>query len=305
MNGIAEALQGAAPYIRLYRQEVFVIKIGGAVLADAHAAQNVAEQCALLADLNIRVVVAHGGGAQASALSRRLGFEPVQVGGRRVTDDGALEAVKMAFAGQVNVDLVSLLRRCGSRPVGLTGLDGGLLVADKRPPRLVRDDDGAEREVDFGHVGDIVRVDPTLLERLLDAGFVPVVACLAGDAQGRPLNVNADAVAEALAVALRAKKLIFLTDARGVLRDPADPSTLVPFGDADDLAGLLASGAIGGGMRIKVEACLRAAAGGVKRTHIINGAAPASLLVEAFTGEGCGTMIVSQREKQSYQEAGR
>jgi acetylglutamate kinase len=305
MNGKVVGIRAAAPYIRLYRREVFVIKIGGAVLADSIATDDVAEQCALLADLGIRVVIVHGGGAQASELSRRLGFEPVKVAGRRVTDDAALEAVKMAIAGQVNVDLVAALRRRGARPVGLTGLDGGMLLADRRPPRAVVVDDGVEHVVDFGHVGDIRRVDATLLDRLLDGGCLPVVACLAGDEQGRPLNVNADAVAEALAAEMKAKKLIFLTDAPGVLRDANDPSTIVPFADAEDLAGLLASGAVNGGMRLKVEACERATAAGVKRTHIIAGTMPSSLLVETFTGEGCGTMIVSEREKHTYEEERR
>lgn len=143
-------------------------------------------------------------------------------------------------------------------------------------------------------------MDPRVLQTLLEARFVPVIASLAGDADGHVFNVNADTVAESLAVALHAQKLIFLTGAPGVLRDRDDPATLVAFADPDDLAGLLASGAIAGGMRPKVEACIRAATGGVERTHIIDGRAPDALLLEVFTGAGCGTMIVGRKEKATY-----
>jgi acetylglutamate kinase len=162
------------------------------------------------------------------------------------------------------------------------------------------DDAGATREVDFGHVGDVDRVDPRVITTLVESRFVPVVASLAGDDEGNIYNVNADTVAESLAVALRAQKLIFLTGAPGVLRDRNDPSTLVTFADPDDLAGLMASGALAGGMRPKVEACIRAATGGVERTHIIDGRAPDALLLEVFTGSGCGTMIVGRKEKATY-----
>jgi acetylglutamate kinase len=162
------------------------------------------------------------------------------------------------------------------------------------------DDAGLAREVDYGNVGDIDRVDPRVLTTLLEARFVPVVASLAGDGDGNVYNVNADTVAESLAVALQAQKLLFLTGAAGVLRDRSDPSSLVTFADPDDLAALMAGGAIAGGMRPKVEACIRAATGGVERTHIIDGRLPDSILLEVFTGAGCGTMIVGRKEKATY-----
>ena len=243
-------LKGALRYVRAYRDQVFVVKLGGEVLDDADVLDGVAAQLALLASLGIRIVVVHGGGAQATALSRRLGIEPELVAGRRITDD-----------------------------------------------------DGTSRQVDFGHVGDIDRVDPHLLKTLLDARLVPVVASLAGDEDGGVYNVNADTVAEALAVAMGAQKLIFLTGAPGVLRDRNDPATLVTFADPGDLAELMASGALAGGMRPKVEACIRAATKGVERTHIIDGRAPDSLLLEVFTGVGCGTMIVGRKERAAELEA--
>jgi acetylglutamate kinase len=298
-QGIA-GLKGALRYVRAYRDNVFVVKLGGDVLADLDALDRTSAQVGLLSSLGIRIVVVHGGGPQATALSRQLGKEPVIVAGRRVTDDTALDVAKMVYAGTLNVNLLAALRAHGVQGVGLSGVDADLLTARRRPPVTVVDDAGQSRTVDYGHVGDIERVDPHVLTTLLNARLVPVVASLAGDADGDVYNVNADTVAESLAVALSAQKLIFLTGAPGVLRDKADPSSLVTFADPDDLAGLMATGAIAGGMRPKVEACIRAATGGVERTHIIDGRQPDSLLSEVFTGAGCGTMIVGRKEKATY-----
>lgn len=298
-RGIA-GLKGALRYVRAYRDHVFVVKLGGDVLSDRHNLDQVSAQLALLASLSIRLVVVHGGGTQATALSRRLGQEPEMIAGRRVTDDSALEVVKMVYRGQLNTDLVAALGHHGVQAVGLSGVDGDLLTAHRRPPVRVRDDNGNERTVDYGHVGDIDKADPRVLTTLLDARFVPVVASLAGDGEGGVFNVNADTVAETLARVLHAQKLIFLTGAPGVLRDRNDPSTLVTFADPDDLGELMQSGALAGGMRPKVEACIRAATNGVERTHIIDGRAPDALLLEVFTGAGCGTMIVGRKEKATY-----
>jgi len=254
----------------------------------------------LLSSLSIRIVVVHGGGPKATALSRRLGHEPTIVAGRRVTDETALEVAKMVYSGTLNVNLLAALRSHQVQGVGLSGVDADLLTARRRPPVPVTDDAGNSREVDFGYVGDIDRVDPRILTTLLETRFVPVVASLAGDGNGNVYNVNADTVAESLAVALKAQKLIFLTGAPGVLRDRNDPASLVTFADPDDLTALMANGAIAGGMGPKVEACIRAATGGVERTHIIDGRLPDSILLEAFTGSGCGTMIVGRKEKATY-----
>jgi acetylglutamate kinase len=298
-RGIA-GLKGALRYVRAYRDQVFVVKLGGDVLSDAAIRDQAATQLALLHSLGIRLVVVHGGGPQATALSRRLGQEPRIVAGRRVTDDAALEVAKMVYAGQLNTDLLAALRAHKVQAVGLSGVAADLLVAHRRPQVSVVDDTGQSVQVDYGNVGDIDRVDPRILLTLMEARFVPVVASLAGDDDGGIYNVNADTVAESLAVALRAQKLVFLTGAPGVLRDRADPATLVTFADPDDLAGLIASGALAGGMRPKVEACIRAATSGVERTHIIDGRAPDALLLEVFTGAGCGTMIVGRKEKATY-----
>ena len=301
MSEMIRSLKEALDYTRLYRDQTFVIKVGGEVLGSRKVLDEVAVQVALLESLSVRVVLVHGGGPQATELSRRLGFEPQMVAGRRVTTPEALEVAKMVYAGQLNVDVLSALRARGVRAVGLSGIDAGLVTATRRPPVEVRDDDGATRTVDYGEVGDIETVDTAVLDQLLPSGVVPVIASLAADAQGRPLNVNADSLAEALARSLKAKKLVFMTGAPGLLRDLADPASLVAFATPDDLTGLLASGAVRGGMRPKVEACLRAVAGGVRRTHIIDGRTPDALLVELFTGHGCGTMIVASREAAEYE----
>jgi acetylglutamate kinase len=298
-RGIA-GLKGALRYVRAYRDQVFVVKLGGEVLGEAEVLEQVTGQLALLSSLSIRLVVVHGGGPQATALSRRLGVEPRMVAGRRITDDAALEVAKQVYAGQLNVDLLAALRAHRVQAVGLSGVDAELITAHRRPPVQVVDDTGQTVRVDYGHVGEVDRVDPRILNTLVEARFVPVVASLAGGDDGEVFNVNADTVAESLAVAMRAQKLIFLTGAPGVLRDRNDPATLVTFADPDDLAGLMASGLLSGGMRPKVEACIRAATGGVERTHIIDGRAPDALLLEVFTGAGCGTMIVGRKEKATY-----
>jgi acetylglutamate kinase len=222
-----------------------------------------------------------------------------------VTSPEVLEVAKMVYAGRINVDILAALRAHRVPAVGLSGIDAGLVTTRRRPPVTIRDDDGSERLVDFGEVGDVEAVDPALFKVLLPLGYVPVVASLAADAAGRPLNINADTLAEALARALSAKKLIYLTGAPGLLRDASDPSSLVAFAAPSDLEAMLDSGAVRGGMRPKVEACLRAVAGGVRRTHIIDGRSPDALLLEIFTGSGSGTMIVGERERSDYLEESR
>lgn len=302
MTETVRGLKSALAYTRLYRDQSFVVKLGGEILADARALDTVAVQLALLESLSIRVVVVHGGGPQATSLANRLGLETRIVAGRRVTTPEILEVAKMVYGGTLNVNVTSALRRHGLSPVGLTGIDGAMISARKRPPVEVRLDGGGTERVDYGQVGDLDRVDTSLLSMLLAQRYVPVVASLAGDPQGAPLNVNADTVAEALASALGAKKLIFLTGVPGLLRDVADPGSLVPFADVEDLEPLLASGAVSGGMRPKVEACIRAVRAGVRRTHIVDGRQADALLVEIFTGGGCGTMIVDRKEMTDYRE---
>ena len=301
VNGLKDALE----YTRLYREQIFVLKLGGEVLSSPEALDNVAIQVALLESLSIRILVVHGGGPQASELSRRMGLSPEIVAGRRVTSPEVLEVAKMVYGGQINVDVVAALRGHGVSSVGLTGIDAGLVTVHRRPPVEITDDDGVTSTVDFGEVGDVDVVDTKLLDVLLPRGHVPVVASLAANTEGRIMNVNADTLAAVLAGALGAQKLIYMTGAPGLLRDAEDPSSLVAFAAPEDLQALLANKSVKGGMRPKVEACLQAVKGGVRRTHIIDGRTPDALLLELFTGGGSGTMIVGEREKRTYETAGR
>lgn len=292
-----KALRTAIPYIRAYKGRIFVIKLGGRLCEPGKVLDDLVDQAALLYQVGIRIVVVHGGADQATALCRRLGIEPRVVAGRRVTDEQTLEVVKMTFAGAVNTNLVAAFRRAHVPAVGLSGIDGGLLTAHRRPVQSVADPStGQTRVVDFGLVGDIDGVDPAPLRHLLDGGFVPVVCSLAADASGQVLNVNADTVAAAIAVELRAAKYFLLTSVDGVLRDVNDPTTLQSYIDLEQLEGLVASGAIGGGMLPKLAACTAALRGGVPRVHIINGLTPDTLLGEVFTNEGCGTLIVDRQK---------
>jgi acetylglutamate kinase len=218
------------------------------------------------------------------------------VQGRRVTDEDTLSVAKMVFAGQINVDILSALRRHGVRGVGLSGLDGDILSATRRPPTEMKDEGTGEMEmVDFGHVGDVTDVDPDLLTILVESGYVPVVSSLAGDADGNTLNVNADTVASVLARSLGASKLITLTSVPGLLRDAAKPESLVSHLTVAEARELMASGAVVGGMVPKLTTMIEALEGGVEAAVILSGVEESALLLELFTVDGAGTLI----EKES------
>jgi acetylglutamate kinase len=292
-----KALRVAVPYIRAYRGRVFVVKLGGQLCQPGRVLDNLVDQLALLHQVGIKLVVVHGGSEQASALSERLGIKPNIFAGRRITDDATLEVVKMTFAGTVNTNLIAAFRKVGIPAVGLSGVDGGLLTARKRPQQKVSDPaSGETREVDFGHVGDVVDARADALRHLLVGSFVPVVCSLAASADGDVLNVNADTVAGRIAVAIGAAKYFLVTNVDGVLRDPRDPTTLESYLDLKQLDELVRAGAVSGGMLPKLAACVDALRGGVPRVHIVNGTVPDTLLGEVFTNEGCGTLLVEQCE---------
>lgn len=284
-------LKQAIPYIRMYKGKIFVVKVGGRVVGRKEMLDALVEDVCLLQQVGIKVVLVHGGGSQATDLSKRLGLEPKLVDGRRVTDAQTLEVAKMVYAGTLNVDILATFRAHETQAVGVSGIDAGLVIAKKR----------AVGAVDYGFVGDIESVDPKVLTTLLDAGMTPVVACLGADAEGGVLNINADSVAEAIARALKAEKLVVVTDTEGILKDVGNPGSLVSYADIEEVEAMKASGRLTGGMLPKVAACIRALQGGVRRTHIINGLKPGALLRETFTNAGCGTMIVEKRERQEYQ----
>jgi acetylglutamate kinase len=276
-----------------------VVKLGGEILLNAPGLDSLASQIATLSHDGVSVVVVHGGGPQADALAQRLGHTVRKVAGRRVTDDNALEVAKMVYGGSTNVEILAALKRHGARGVGLSGVDADLITATRRPVTPVPDPKtGVEELVDFGHVGDVASVDTSVLDILLSSGFVPVVASLAADNEGLLYNVNADTIAQALAVALRADRLVLVTNVPGILLDVADPSSLVHACDTDQLAALVSTGAISGGMLPKVHNCTEALQAGVSAVQILDGTGHNPALLESLMGIGAGTLITSTKNME-------
>lgn len=292
MTDRVQVLREALPYITRFRGQTFLVKFGGEVADSSEHLYAFCEELALLAHVGIRLVVVHGGGRQADELSRRLGLEPRTVNGRRITDDSALDVVKMAFAGKLNTEILGALRKAGVAAVGLSGVDGRLITAVKRPvQQLVDTRSGESLTVDFGYVGDIRAVDTTIIETLQNQGFLPVIASLAADDDGNVYNVNADTIAAALGSTLRASKLILATNVDGVLASDGKP---LPKLTSSEIRRLIAERVITGGMLPKVESAMAAIRAGVPAVHIINGLKQGSLLTEILTREGIGTMVVKE-----------
>jgi len=268
-----------------------VIKVGGGSVSGTAALKRFARQIGVVQALGARVVVLHGAGPQIDEVQRAFGETPHMIDGRRVTSAGAIRALRMAAAGELNSALVAALAAEGVPAVGVSGSSAGLLVARRRPPM-----ETTEGVIDFGHVGDLVHVDTTPLEALLDAGFLPVVAPPAGDGRGGFLNVNADLTAAALAGALSAAKLVLLTGAPGILRDPSDPSSLMSALSLAELDELEAEGAFEKGMLVKAAAIRDALGQGVERVHIVSGNEEDALLRELYTNHGAGTLVTVESE---------
>jgi acetylglutamate kinase len=286
-SATVRALKGAAPYVRLYKGKVFVVKAGGAVFADTASTRMLVEQIAILHHLGIRVVLVHGGGPQLDEMQRSLGIEPRMVKGRRVTDSQSIDVTTMVLNGLINTRILAICRELGIDAVGISGVDAGLVRARRRPPVEI---DG--ETVDYGFVGDVTGVDASLLVKQLDAGLMPVVSPLSSDETGCVLNINADTIAAQIGASLGAEKLILCTGAPGILEDLSDPSSLVSYTDLQGLAGLAAAGSFADGMLPKATAIEGAIRGGVRRVHVISYKVPDSLLAEVFTNEGTGTLIV-------------
>ena len=304
MEGI-HLLKQALPYIKEYRDKIFVIKFGGEVVSDSDRLDQLAGDLSLLHELNIRLVIIHGGGPQLSDTAKRLGIESVKIEGRRVTNDDMLEVAKMVFAGSISTNILSALRRHGTPAVGLSGVDGGLVHAVRRPPRTVVDpDSGESQEVDYQNVGDIRAVNPQVLRVLLENRFVPVVSSLGADESGKVLNINADTIAAELAAALPAEKLFLLSNVNGILQDVDDPSSRYSYLTLDKAEEMVASSRVRGGMMPKLAAASSAVRKGVRRAHFINGLEPASLLYEVFTVKGFGTMLIDNDEEAAYLNQG-
>lgn len=274
----AAILQEALPYIREHRGNTIVIKYGGAAMTAPELKQSFARDVALLRLVGMRPIVVHGGGKEVSAWSERLGLDVRFENGLRVTDADTMEIAKMVLVGKVNKEIVSQLEVAGAPAVGLAGEDGGLIRARKH-----------SGDVDLGFVGEVSSIEPKVLESLAD--FVPVVASVGLDPDGQSLNINADTVAGALAAALGATRVIFLTDVPGLLADTADSESLITECTLSDVHGLRDAGKIGSGMIPKLDAVEAALTGGVASATIIDGRIPNSLLLEFFTEQGSGTMI--------------
>jgi acetylglutamate kinase len=276
----AALLVEALPYIQRFRGRVVVVKYGGNAMVDPALATTFAEDVVLMHSVGIRPVVVHGGGPQISELMGRLGKEPEFRDGLRVTDAETIDIARMVLVGKVNRDIVGAINRHGPLAVGVSGEDAHLIRAEARHP-------------DLGFVGDVDSVNPVILERLLAEEVIPVVSTIGSDASGQAYNINADAVAAALAEALRAEKVIYLTDVAGLLRDLADPSSVISHIDADELAGMVDDGTLSGGMIPKIDACLQAVRNGVGSAHLLDGRLPHVLLLELFSDHGVGTMITA------------
>jgi acetylglutamate kinase len=276
----ARVLVEALPYIRKFHGKTVVMKYGGHAMDDERLRESFCRDVVLLKYVGLQPVVVHGGGPQIGQLLDKLGVPSKFVSGLRVTDDATIRVVEMVLSGQVNKDLVGLIARCGGRAVGLTGKDGGLALATRL---------GVVDGVDVGHVGKVDLVDASVLEKLLADDFIPIIAPLAADSEGRTLNVNADPFAAKLAAAMGAEKLLLLTDVQGVRgADEQLISTLT----AEEARGMIASGVIHGGMIPKVQFGLDALADGVRKVHIIDGRVQHAVLLEIFTDKGIGTELV-------------
>ena len=286
-SATVRALKRAAPYVRLYKGKVFVIKAGGAVFGDNDGTRMLIEQIAILHHLGIRVVLVHGGGPQLDEMQRSMGVEPRMVKGRRVTDAQSIDVTTMVLNGLINTRILAICRELGIDAVGISGVDAGLVRARRRPPVEI---DG--ETVDYGFVGDVTGIDASLLVKQLDAGLMPVVSPLSSDEAGCVLNINADTIAAQIGASLGAEKLILCTGAPGILEDLSDPSSLVSYTDLQGLTALAAAGSFADGMLPKATAIEGAIRGGVRRVHVISYKVPDSLLAEVFTNEGTGTLIV-------------
>jgi acetylglutamate kinase len=284
----------------MYKGKVFVIKAGGGAFRDAATMRALIEQVAILHHLGIRVVLVHGGGPQLDELTAKLGVPTRMVQGRRVTDADAIDATSMVLNGLINTRLLALCRGFGISALGLSGVDGGLVTAHRRAPVTL----ASGEVVDYGMVGDIDAVDPTVITRLLDAGFLPVVSPLSADATGQLLNINSDTVAAAIGGALVAEKLILCTGAPGILERLDDPRSLISYTDVAGLRRLREERALSDGMLPKSSAIEVAIRGGVRRVHVISYAAPDALLAEVFTNEGTGTLVVADTKALSPAEQG-
>ena len=276
----AEILIQALPYIKRYNGKTIVVKYGGNAMIDDQLKAQVMEDVVLLSLIGVKVVLVHGGGPEISGLMEKLGKKPEFVDGLRVTDAETMDIVQMVLAGKVNKTLVNMLENKGGRAVGLSGMDGRLIEAVQKDPRL-------------GYVGEVVKIHPAPLTDLLEKGYIPVVSTIGCDRAGNAYNINGDTAAAYIAGALGAERMLLMTDIAGILRDRDDPSSLIPEITVGEAASLREQGIISGGMIPKVDCCVKAIGAGVRKVIIMDGRIPHSILLELLTDEGAGTMVKS------------
>ena len=295
------SLLDAVPYLRAYSGQIFVVKAGGELLSEPRWRDGIARDLAVLHRMGIRVVFVHGGGPQLDTAADRNGLGNRRVAGRRVTSAPLLQEAIREWRGLLSTEMVSALLTNGEEAVGLSGVDAGMLKANRRPPAMMTDDSGERVSVDYGEVGDIKEVSTRSLQAVFDIPAIPVVSPLAVTDYGEVLNVNADTVAAEIAIALGAAKLIVLTRAPGILADLEKPESVLHWTDLEELGRLESEGALLGGMRPKVAAIRRAIEGGVARAHVVDGREKGALLEEVFTTDGSGTLVV-QRATEAPEE---
>lgn len=276
----AETLAEALPYLQQFHGACVVIKYGGSAMLDPALKESVLQDVVLLRLVGMSPVVVHGGGPEISGMMKRLGLEPTFVQGLRVTDAATMDVVEMVLVGRTNRDIVGAINRHGGKAVGLSGKDANLIVARK-----------LQGEVDLGQVGEVERINPEIIHSLIGQGYVPVVSPVAAGEDGTSYNINADTAAGRLAAALGARKLVLLSDVRGVLTDKNNPDTLVSSLTAKQARAMIEGGSIESGMIPKIEACIQAVGEGVEKCHVIDGRLPHALLMEILTSGGIGTMI--------------
>lgn len=278
----AQVLVDALPYIQKYNNKIVVVKYGGNAMTNKELKQAVMNDIVLLSLVGVKVVLVHGGGPEISDMLKKLNIESKFIGGLRYTDEATVDVVKMVLSGKVNKELVNLLTRTRGRALGLCGIDGQMLTAERKC--------GPNGE-DLGYVGDIVKVNEKPILDALENGYIPVIATVAADEFGQTYNVNADTAAARIAAQLRAENLILMTDIAGLLRNKDDPSTLIPFVNVSEVPFLKRKGIISGGMIPKIDCCVEAVRRGVKKTAIIDGRVPHSILIETLSNEGIGTQF--------------
>ncbi len=281
----AQVLTQALPYIQRYTGKIVVVKYGGNAMTSEELKQQIMEDIVLLCLVGVKIVLVHGGGPEINDLMNRLGKKPEFVDGLRVTDRETVDIVQMVLAGKINKSLVKLLEGKGGRAIGLSGLDDRLIEAKCKNEKL-------------GYVGEITSINTSPVMYLLDKGYIPVISTVACGIDGETYNINGDTAAACIAGALGAERLMLMTDIAGIMRDPSDPSSLIPELTISEASDLFSEGIISGGMIPKVECCIRAITEGVKSATIMDGRVPHCILMELLTDEGAGTMVLAERSKK-------